>query len=220
MPPLCTPFRSVHNTRIERLWYDVTHGYGHKWKEFFLDLETHHNLDPNIPAHIWLIHYLFLEAINQDAQEWAAAWNSHVLQIQGERNRSPADIFLFSLVQDGPRGLDFQGDLEDDIVHDLAGYGVDWDVADDAQLMAHLLENNPRDWDESNPFHSPPSSFSHVPCDEPGCPFTVDEIALLDATLGAHPLVDMGSRNMQMRRVVWTVALNACMDIWRRRPVE
>ncbi|KAJ7488564.1 hypothetical protein B0H11DRAFT_2406659, partial [Mycena galericulata] len=38
--------RSVHNTRIERLWYDVTHGFGKKWKVFFLDLETNHGLNP------------------------------------------------------------------------------------------------------------------------------------------------------------------------------
>ncbi|KAJ7433788.1 hypothetical protein FB451DRAFT_1064009, partial [Mycena latifolia] len=39
-------FRSVHNTRIERLWYDVTHGFGKKWKVFFLDLEANHGLNP------------------------------------------------------------------------------------------------------------------------------------------------------------------------------
>ncbi|KAJ6526046.1 hypothetical protein B0H19DRAFT_1042286, partial [Mycena capillaripes] len=31
---------------IERLWYDVTHGFGKKWKVFFLDLETNHGLNP------------------------------------------------------------------------------------------------------------------------------------------------------------------------------
>ncbi|KAJ7756663.1 hypothetical protein B0H16DRAFT_1826155, partial [Mycena metata] len=31
---------------IERLWYDVTHGFGKKWQVFFLDLETNHRLNP------------------------------------------------------------------------------------------------------------------------------------------------------------------------------
>ncbi|KAJ6573654.1 hypothetical protein B0H10DRAFT_1767267, partial [Mycena sp. CBHHK59/15] len=93
--------RSVHNTRIERLWYDVTHGFGHKWKIFFTDLEVHHGLNPRLPAHIWLLHDLFLHHINADAQEWAEAWNSHLLQICGERSRSPRDMFLFSMLQDG-----------------------------------------------------------------------------------------------------------------------
>lgn len=66
------PSRSVHNTRIERLWYDVTHGFGEKWKKFFYLLESHHGLNPLAPAHIWLLHHLFLAAINEDAQEWLA----------------------------------------------------------------------------------------------------------------------------------------------------
>ncbi|KAJ7796811.1 hypothetical protein B0H14DRAFT_2390310, partial [Mycena olivaceomarginata] len=78
---------SVNNTRIERLWYDVTHGFGFKWKKFFFDLEVNHGLNPSIAAHIWLLHHLFLHCIDQDAQEWAEAWNSHNLQIRGERTR-------------------------------------------------------------------------------------------------------------------------------------
>ena len=60
-------YRSVHNIRIERLWQDVTRGFGRKWKEFFQQLEVEWGLDPNNDAHIWLLHYLFLEAINEDA---------------------------------------------------------------------------------------------------------------------------------------------------------
>ena len=75
--------RSVHNTRIERMWYDVTRSYGQKWKNFFADLETNCGLTPNIPAHIWLLHHLFLDAINQDAAEWVQMWNNHVIQIKG-----------------------------------------------------------------------------------------------------------------------------------------
>ncbi|KAI0368680.1 hypothetical protein BV20DRAFT_947886 [Pilatotrama ljubarskyi] len=63
--------RSVHNTRIERLWYDVTRGFGAKWKAFFIELERHHRLDPTLPSHVWLLHHLFLPSINQDAVEWA-----------------------------------------------------------------------------------------------------------------------------------------------------
>jgi hypothetical protein len=98
--------RSIHNTRIERLWYNVTHGFGQKWKNFFIDLETHHGLNPQIPAHIWLLHCLFLDCINKDAQEWAAAWNAHKLELWGELpgfgRRSPNDIFFFSMLEDGP----------------------------------------------------------------------------------------------------------------------
>ena len=76
--------RSVHNTRIERLWYDVTNGFGQKWKNFFIELETHCHLNAHNPGHIWLLHYLFKDAINEDATGWVRAWNRHVMQLKGE----------------------------------------------------------------------------------------------------------------------------------------
>ncbi|KAJ7790254.1 hypothetical protein B0H14DRAFT_2396589 [Mycena olivaceomarginata] len=131
--------RSVHNTHIERLWYDVTHGFGHRWKQFFMDLKVHHGLNLLVPAHIWLLHHLFLDAVNQDAQEWAAAWNCHVLQIRSEHACSPRDMYLFSMLQDGPRGLEYRAEPVDEVVEDPSTYGIDWTVADNPALMAHLL---------------------------------------------------------------------------------
>lgn len=75
--------RSVHNTRIERLWYDVTSGFGQKWNNFFYDLEMHCSLNPDSAWHIWLLHYLFLSAINDDAAEWVMMWNNHTMQLRG-----------------------------------------------------------------------------------------------------------------------------------------
>ena len=68
-----------------------------------MDLEAHHGLDPSQPAHIWLLHHLFLNSVDQDAQEWANAWNSHKLQMKGQRERSPCDMFSFGMLQEGPR---------------------------------------------------------------------------------------------------------------------
>ncbi|KAK6981516.1 hypothetical protein R3P38DRAFT_3113511 [Favolaschia claudopus] len=118
--------RSVHNTRIERLWYDVTHGFGKKWKVFFLDLETNHGLNPTRPGHIWLLHHLFLASINRDAQDWAEAWNSHQLTVRRQRERSPRDLFMFGMLREGPRGISSF----------LA-------ANEEPELIAHLLENNP-----------------------------------------------------------------------------
>ena len=47
--------RSVHNSWIERIWYDVTEGFGGKWKDLFTDLEANEGLDVDNPAHIWLL---------------------------------------------------------------------------------------------------------------------------------------------------------------------
>ncbi|KAF7345496.1 hypothetical protein MVEN_01568100 [Mycena venus] len=206
--------RSVHNTRIERLWYDVTHGFGQKWKRFFMDLEVHHGLNPLLPAHIWLLHHLFLDAINCDAQEWAAAWNSHLLQIRGERSRSPRDMYIFSMLQDGPRGLEYRAEPPSDDVEDPTTYGIDWDVADDSTLMTHLLDQNPQDWDEHNPFSPGQDALSHVPCDAPDAPseLTREHIAALDAELAST--FDTSSRNMHVRRLVWMKAMEICNQFY------
>ncbi|KAJ6599583.1 hypothetical protein B0H10DRAFT_1825356 [Mycena sp. CBHHK59/15] len=201
--------QSVHNTRIERLWYDVTHGFGHKWKKFFIELDVHEGLNPRLTAHIWLLHHLFLDSINHDAQEWASAWNSHNLQIRGERTRSPRDMFLFSMLQDGPRGLERVVEPVDEVVEEISTYGIDWDVADDSTLMTHLLHENPQDWSEHNPFAPGLDSLSHVPCDPPNSPFTDEQIASIDVQLAAE--VDLASRNMHVRRLVWRQAIDLCM---------
>ncbi|KAJ7460236.1 hypothetical protein FB451DRAFT_1337818 [Mycena latifolia] len=174
--------RSVHNTRIERLWYDVTHGFGQKWKSFFMDLE--------------------------DAQEWAAALNSHLLHIRGERSRSPRDMFMFSMLQDGPRGLEYSPNPIDEPVDDVSTYGIDWDVADDPALMTHLLDHNPQDWSERNPFAPGLDALSHVPCEPPDAPFSPEEITIIDAELAAQ--VDVTSRSMHVRRLVWVKAMEVC----------
>jgi len=64
-------YRSVHNIHIERLWVDFTAGVGAKWKNFFEELEVQSDLDPNLLSHIWLLHYLFLDKLNQDITDWA-----------------------------------------------------------------------------------------------------------------------------------------------------
>jgi hypothetical protein len=79
--------RSVHNTCIEHLWYDVMHGFSQKWKNFFHNLKINHGLNPRSSADIWLLHHLFLASVHQDALEWAEAWDLHKLQIKGMLNR-------------------------------------------------------------------------------------------------------------------------------------
>lgn len=202
--------RSVHNTRIERMWYDITHGFGMKWKNFFLDLEVNHGLNPQSSDDRWLLHHLFLHCIQEDADEWTQAWNSHKLQIRGERERSPRDMFLFSMIQDGPRGIvPLPESLEEDI-EDPSMYGIDWEDADDPTLMNHLLTENPQDWVEENPFiaSTGPPTFSHVPCESPNCPLSPDQVNTFDTTLATR--VNIHSRSMEIRRLVWLEAANIC----------
>ncbi|THU96508.1 hypothetical protein K435DRAFT_819431 [Dendrothele bispora CBS 962.96] len=183
---------SVHNTRIERLWYDVTQGFGKKWYRFFLDFEHNHGLDPSNPSHIWLLHHLFLQCIQYDAQEWAEIWNNHHVTINGERERSPCDIFFFSQIQD---------------VHE---YGIDWQVINDSDLMAHLLHHNPDEWhyQQGNPMAAGPEAYSCVDVEPSNCPLTLEEVHFLDSELASH--IDCSSRDMAIRCLVWDYALDIC----------
>lgn len=218
--PFLMLYRSVHNTRIERLWYDVTEGFGRKWKDFFYILEGHHNLNISDPSHIWLLHRLFLPAINAEALAWAEAWNSHKIQLDGERRSSPRQLYIRSSITDGIRGLpplDSSGDSEGDINPEDGGepegftsYGIDWEALEDPHLMAHYHENNPQD-EAANTSHSRPEWINEVVCEPPNCPLNDEQVERLEQELVA--IVDIGSKDMDTRRVTWVTALQMCMQI-------
>lgn len=124
-------------------------------------------------------------------------------------------MFFFSMIQDGPRGLEGIAEPVDEEVEDVASYGIDWVDAEDPALMQHLLNNNPHDWDEDNPFAPGPTQLSHVPCDPPDCPFSQDEIQQLDEELGRR--VNTASRSMEIRRLVWIEAFSLCAHLYQAR---
>ena len=211
--------RSVHNSRIERIWYDVTEGFGGKWKDFFTDLEANEGLDVDNPAHIWLLHHLFLDEINQDALIWAEAWNNHKLQIRGEPQQTPQEMFFFSMLEDGPRGLNGprsqsggEGDPDPDGLEDgedLSAFGIDWEDMDDEVLMEHHHHHNPIMPD--NPFSTAPSTLSEVVCTPPNCPLPDESVHQLDHCLSQ--VLSVHSRSMLVRRTVWVEALHVCSQI-------
>ncbi|KAJ7767538.1 hypothetical protein B0H14DRAFT_2402793 [Mycena olivaceomarginata] len=209
--------RSVHNIRIERLWCDVTRGFGRKWSNFFLSLEYSCGLRPDLEAHIWLLHHLFLAPINQDAGDWARTWNEHKIRLDTERTRSPCDLFFFGMIENRLRGFNSAPELaDDDEIDDVDAYGIDWEDLHNADIMAHHTEHNadqehnPDDLD--NPFSNDgPHRLSHVEVSEPSCPFTLDEVADLDAHLALNP--HSQSRNMTSRQSVWIDALAFCRHL-------
>ncbi|KAF4569459.1 hypothetical protein EYR36_009250 [Pleurotus pulmonarius] len=93
--------RSVHNCRIERLWLDYAHGVVVKWKPFFEALEASHGLDHDNFAHIWLLHHLFMAALQDDIRKWSDAWNLHKIAVPGGGQKSPRELFTFGLLADG-----------------------------------------------------------------------------------------------------------------------
>ncbi|KAG6871327.1 hypothetical protein C0995_006027, partial [Termitomyces sp. Mi166 len=156
--------RSVHNIHIERLWHDLTLEFAAKWKMFFQSLEQYDSLDVNSNAHIWLLHFLFLDAINHDALQWANAWKKHVITIRGERQQSPKNMFVFGMIQQGVRGMEM---FEDDNVN-ANSYGIDWEDYENPIYHNHHLSYNGSDHNIENPFQThPPFHMSHIEVEEP-----------------------------------------------------
>ncbi|KAJ7693242.1 hypothetical protein B0H14DRAFT_3100750 [Mycena olivaceomarginata] len=201
--------RSVHNIRIERLWCDVTRGFGRKWSNFFHALELSCGLRPDLDAHIWLLHHLFLPGINQDATDWAQTWNEHKIRFDGERTRSPRDMFFFGMIQNGARGFDELQDGDDD-VGDLDAYGIDWEELHDTDIMAHHAEHNS---DHELDPHACDNPFSNETRGRTSFHMSsLDDVAALNAhlALNAHSQ----SRNMNSRRSVWIDALSFCRNLY------
>lgn len=202
--------RSIHNTRIERLWFDVTRAFGAKWKNFFIGLELHDGLNPDNPSHIWLLHHLFLSAVDLDAREFAASWNGHKLEYKDEdgvtTTASPADRYFFGMVEHGTRG--FQGVIPDESLpnDDIADYGVDFDVYGDVNVLAHHMDNNAEDWANGFDTVPPPERTTEIAFEPATCPFTPQQVQILDTQLSLH--LDINSRVMTTRRLMWIHALS------------
>lgn len=177
--------------------------------------------------HIWLLHWLFLDAINADAQDWAQGWSLHPLKVRGERRRSPYDRFIFGTIEHGPCGISnflAAEDKDDEDVDDLEAYGVDWEVHNNAALMAHLLERckeeegatilsrddnsmggvtqQSRGW---------PVRMANVPCKPPNNPFSEVQIHILLERL--TQVTDVYSREILVRRQVWIAALRIINEL-------
>lgn len=167
----------------------MTEGFGHKWKDFFHTLEDHHHLNVSLPSHIWLLQRLFLPAINEDALNWAETWNLHKIQLEGEKRRSPHQLYSIGSLIDGVRGLPPQE--EDDQVDD--SYGIDWEATEGYRNAA-----------EDEMGYDQPDWVNNVVCEPPGCPLNDEEVEQLMEDLRA--VVDVESRNMDARRVVWVKA--------------
>ena len=81
-------FSSTRNTRIERMWVEIGTQFAYRWRAFFTRLERRHQLDPSNPAHLWLLHLIFLDALNSDCDEFRTHWNHHPVSGKG-KDRSP-----------------------------------------------------------------------------------------------------------------------------------
>ncbi|KAJ3755629.1 hypothetical protein EV360DRAFT_96085 [Lentinula raphanica] len=182
-------FRSVHNVRIERLWVDVSNYISQNWNDIFTRLEMHHQLDVNNPNHIWLLHYLFINTINESLAFWVEGWNCHRISQRrgGGPARSPEDMWGFDMLAHGLRGDPVDQYTMTDA--ELEVFGVDWEGLRDNDLLRSLRRNYAHE-EGSNTWlgrGGPPEHLNEVRVDPPSGLMTAHEIQPLDVLLLTFP---------------------------------
>lgn len=84
--------RSVHNTRIERLWRDLYEGVLGMYYQTFMHLEDDGLLDPCDDIDLYSLHYTFLPFTNRVIVSFREMWNHRKLRT--EQNNSPLQLLI------------------------------------------------------------------------------------------------------------------------------
>lgn len=87
--------RSVHNTRIERLWRDLYEGVLCSYYNLFQYLEEKDLLDPTNDVDLCCLHFIFLPKINRMMQIFQNMWNNH--KVRTEKNKTPLQLFMMGI---------------------------------------------------------------------------------------------------------------------------
>ncbi|KAF8350840.1 hypothetical protein F5887DRAFT_875918 [Amanita rubescens] len=205
--------RSVHNTRSERLWVDLVTDLSDKWRRFFQDLETHHGMNAEDGYHTWLLQHLFLDELNRELQEWVQSWNHHKMQLKGQLNQLPIEMFMMGMVERETPGVREWIEQQEEDVDDLPNYGVAWENLEDE--VAHNLEN---EGENQGPFEidNRPEQLHDVACDPPDCPLSAVEKETLDVTV-VHEFGENKFRSMPERMLIWNRAFDLCRALIQQR---
>ena len=89
--------RSVHNSRIERLWRDVYQIVLSVFHDLFLSLEENHYLDIDNNDHLFCLHFVYKPLINRMLDNFSSSWLNH--KIRTARNKTPMQLFLMGMQQ-------------------------------------------------------------------------------------------------------------------------
>ncbi|KAH3781721.1 hypothetical protein DPMN_159625 [Dreissena polymorpha] len=142
--------KSVHNQRVERMWRDVYEGSLGFYSELFSFLEDEGKLNIMNPLHIYALHYVYMQKINEKLKIWKDAWNTHRLRTVGA---SPLKLWTSGMINSPVPSQDTVSADNDDmgIVSDISRpiFGrTEVQISD--TCCSALARECPKDWSSSN----------------------------------------------------------------------
>ncbi|XP_045182634.2 uncharacterized protein LOC123541283 [Mercenaria mercenaria] len=137
--------KSTHNQRIERLWRDVYDGVLVHYYLLFSFMEDEDILDALNPIHLFALHYVYKDKINEKLDIWREAWASHRLRTV---RSSPNCLWASGILKDGFDAMDQLHLHENEFnqpLNETPIFQLDIpDIRD--QFMHRLTRECPRNW--------------------------------------------------------------------------
>ena len=91
--------KSVHNSRIERLWRDVYQIVLSVFYDLFVALEEEKLLNVDNEEHLFCLHFVYKPIINQMLSNFTSSWLNH--KIRTAQNKTPLQLFIMGMQQIG-----------------------------------------------------------------------------------------------------------------------
>ena len=110
--------KSCHNQKIERFWRDLFYGCTFLLYYIFCYLEDRELLDISSATHMFCLHYIFTQRINQLFEMFEIGYDNHPLVL--ESNMTPAQLWLYGMVNYLGEGAPPK--------EDMSSFGIDCNV--------------------------------------------------------------------------------------------
>ncbi|XP_064641732.1 uncharacterized protein LOC135496373 [Lineus longissimus] len=118
--------RSVHNSRIERLWRDVYTIVVSTFYQLFSHMEDEGILDCENSVDLFCLHHIYCPRLNETLARFTEVWNSH--KIRTERNMTPRQLFIKGLSTLGGPDLIAREYFEELNQTEILHFGLDPDA--------------------------------------------------------------------------------------------